>query len=240
MSTQLAQSKEERVTVYMVGGKEVKLTPKMVKDYLTRGNETVTDQEVVMFINLCKFQELNPFINEAYLVKFKGSPAQLIVAREAYEKRAESMTQYEGRRAGIILQRGNDIIEVEGEFKLPTDKLLGGWAEVHRSDRKFPFVSRVALAEYDKGQSTWKSIPCTMIRKTAIVHALREAFPKLAVDGVLDDEPNRREITSKEVESNANKSDPLFIPVNDTEPPQRYITSDGEIIEPQVTIEDDF
>ena len=35
----------------------------------------------------------------------------------------------------------------------------------------------VNLNEYDKKQSTWKEKPSTMIRKVAIVQAMREAFP---------------------------------------------------------------
>ena len=33
------------------------------------------------------------------------------------------------------------------------------------------------MREYSTGKSNWTSKPATMIRKTAIVHALREAFP---------------------------------------------------------------
>ena len=62
----------EKAVTYEVANQEVRLTPGMVRDYLVRGNDDVTDQEVVMFINLCKYQQLNPFLNEAYLVKFKG------------------------------------------------------------------------------------------------------------------------------------------------------------------------
>ncbi|WP_284142997.1 recombinase RecT [Caloranaerobacter azorensis] len=55
--------------------------------------------------------------------------------------------------------------------------LLGAWAEVYRKDRKYPYIAKVSFDEYNKGQSTWKSMPKTMIRKVAIVQALREAFP---------------------------------------------------------------
>ncbi|WP_284142982.1 recombinase RecT [Caloranaerobacter azorensis] len=91
---------------FVVNGEEVKLTGNTVKNYLTRGNADVTDQEVVMFINLCKYQKLNPFLNEAYLVKFKGAPAQIITSKEAYMKKAEMNPQYDGMRAGLIVQRG--------------------------------------------------------------------------------------------------------------------------------------
>lgn len=216
MSNTTVTTKEEKVTTFMANGKEVKLTPKMVMNFIAKGNTKVTEQEVVMFINLCKFQELNPFINEAYLIKF-GATAQLVIAKEVYEKRAESTTTYEGRKSGLIVQRGDNIIEVEGEFKLKSDILLGGWAEVHRSDRKFPFVAKVSLAEYDKGQSTWKTHPCTMIRKTAIAHALKEAFPKLVVDGALDEEPTQKEIAYNNIDNNANQGVIIDMMVDESE-----------------------
>lgn len=163
---------------FSVNGEEIKLTGSIVKNYLTRGNDAVSDQEVVMFINLCKYQKLNPFLNEAYLVKFKGAPAQIITSKEAYMKKAERNENYEGFKAGLIVQRGNEIVEIEGSFALKEDAVLGGWAEVYKKSRKFPYVAKVNLDEYNKGQSTWTQKPKTMIRKTAIVQALREAFPE--------------------------------------------------------------
>ena len=55
----------EKPVVYEINGQEIKLTGNIVKDYLTRGNDSVSDQEIVMFINLCRYQQLNPFLNEA-------------------------------------------------------------------------------------------------------------------------------------------------------------------------------
>lgn len=162
---------------FLSNGQEVRLTGNIVKNYLTKGNGKISDQETAMFINLCKYQELNPFLNEAYLVKFGEAPAQIVTSKEAYMKRSEKHTQYDGMKAGIIIQRGEEIIETEGSFTLKNDILLGGWCEIYRKDRKYPFKSKVSLDEYNKGQSTWKNMPKTMIRKTAIVQALREAFP---------------------------------------------------------------
>ena len=48
------------------------------------------------------------------------------------------------------------------------------------------------MAEYGKNQSTWKSIPCTMIRKVALVHALREAFPNDLGSLYIEDEMNSK------------------------------------------------
>lgn len=166
----------EKKVNYLVNGEEVELSMKTVRNFLTKGNETVTDQEVVMFINLCKYQKLNPFLNECYLIKFKGAPAQIITSKEAYLKRAEAHVAFDGLKAGLILQRGNQVIECEGSFMIAGDVLLGGWAEVFRKDRSKSYVIKVQLDEYDKGKSTWVSMKKSMIRKVAIVQALREAF----------------------------------------------------------------
>lgn len=164
--------------VFEANGQEVKLTGTTVANYLTRGNGQVSEQEIVMFMNLCKFQKLNPFLNEAYLIKFGGAPAQIVVSKEAFMKRAESHPQYGGLRAGIIVERDNELVEIEGAVKLKADQLIGGWATVYRKDREQPTVVKISLEEFGKSQATWKDMPQNMIRKSAIVNALREAFPE--------------------------------------------------------------
>ena len=50
-----AKTTSEQPCTFTANGVEVKLTPATVKNYLVSGNaERITDQEVVMFINLCK------------------------------------------------------------------------------------------------------------------------------------------------------------------------------------------
>ena len=178
VASQVQQAKEEKgATTYDVAGQTVKLSYKIVRDYLTKGNGTVSDQDVVQFISVCKFNQLNPFLNEAYLIKYGQQPAQMVVSKEALLKRADSCPNYEGMRAGIIIIRNNEVLEVEGCFYLDSDVLVGGWAEVYRADKKFPFISKVKLSEYDKKQSIWNEKKSTMISKIAKVQALREAFP---------------------------------------------------------------
>ena len=166
----------EKEMVYTVGEEEIKLTPNIVKTFIAKGNKTVTDKELVIFMNLCKYRKLNPFLNEAYLVKF-GEDAQMVVGKEALMRKAEESPRYKGHKAGIIVAREKEILELEGCFKLQTDVLVGGWAEVFVEGKDYPIVAKVSLAEYSKGQSTWKSMPSTMIRKVALVQALRESFP---------------------------------------------------------------
>lgn len=155
------------------------LTAETVKNYLVSGNGNVTDQEVLMFIELCKAQHLNPFIREAYLIKFGNSPANIVVGKDVFVKRAYRNPDYEGMRAGIVVANKNgEIKEREGSLKAPGEELIGGWCEVYLKDKKHPIKSLVSLEEYSKSQATWKQMPMVMIRKCAIVTALREAFPE--------------------------------------------------------------
>ena len=170
------EEKNPKVT-YDVAGQEVTLSFRIIKDYLTKGNGAVSDQDLMQFMSICKFNQLNPFLNEAYLIKFGDKPAQMVVSKEALMKRAEANKEYEGIRAGLILLREGKITEVEGAFYLKDDEILGAWAEVYRKDRKFPIVAKIPLSEYDKNQSTWNEKKATMITKVAKVQALRDAFP---------------------------------------------------------------
>ena len=175
------QVTDKDIVTYEVAGQEVKLSYSIVRKYLTKGNADVTDQELVQFISVCKFNKLNPFLNEAYLIKFKSARgdgnAQMVVSKEAFFKRAEASEQYDGIEAGIIVLRGDNVVELEGCFRQAKDVLLGGWAKVYRKDRRMPTVSKVNLSEYDKGTSIWNEKKATMISKIAKVQALREAFP---------------------------------------------------------------
>lgn len=231
---------QDKPIEYEVNGETVKLSPGIIRDYLVSGNEQVTDQEVVMFLNLCRFQKLNPFLNEAYLVKFKGRPAQRIVSKEAFMKRAESHPQYDGLEAGIIVERDNGMVEIEGAIKLQKDKLLGGWAKVYRKDREKPVVIKIDMKEFSKGQSTWNQMPMNMIRKTAIVNALREAFPdSLGAMYTEDDaQPQTVDMPVKqqvfeEIEQNANKETINFeeatsIPETTEVPGRKIINQDDQ------------
>lgn len=208
------------VTTYIANGEEVKLSKEIVKNYLTKGNDKVSDTDIVQFMAVCKYQQLNPFLNEAYLVKFAGSPAQIITSKEAYFKRAEADENYDGYQAGIIVtDKDGNMVEREGNFCLDTEKLVGGWAVVYRKDRKFPAVSRVNLEEYYKDTKTWKSMPKTMIAKIAKVQALREAFPTKLGALYVSEEVQEREVEDVPFEEVKEKTaNSVQFPVQDQEP----------------------
>lgn len=198
MATELMEQK----MTYTVAGEKVELTPNIVRQYLVSGNpETVTMQELVMFMNLCRYNGLNPWLKEAYCIKYGSSPATMVVGKEAYLKRAEANEAYDGSEAGIILITKSGIEKRVGTFRLKEEEIVGGWAQVWRKDRSHPVTVEVSFEEYagrtKDGQlnSQWRTKPATMIRKVALVQALREAFP-----GDLSGMNTEEEIDSKQNE----------------------------------------
>ena len=175
----LAKTNNDGAITFDANGEQVKLSPKMIKSYLVSGNGAVTDQEVVMFLSLCKFQHLNPFLREAYLIKYGNSPATVVVGKDVLLKRAMRSDKFEGLQAGVIvLDSNNEVVEREGTFVLPDENLVGGWAKVYLTNYKNPVYASVSMKEYSTGNSNWKTKPATMIRKVALAQALREAFPE--------------------------------------------------------------
>ncbi len=162
---------------------ELTLTPMIVRKYLVNGNGVVTDQEIAMFLGLCKYQRLNPFLREAYLIKYGNQPATIVTGKEAYLKRSRQCPDFEGHKAGVIYQDQEGEIKYTEGFFPEGCKLLGGWAEVYMTNWPFPLRIEVDLKEYlgRKSDGTvnrqWTEKPATMIRKVALVQALREAFP---------------------------------------------------------------
>lgn len=182
--TAVAKKTNNAIVNYMANGSEIKLTPAIVKKYLVSGDSSnVTDEEVMMFMSLCKYQALNPFIREAYCIKYGTQPATLVVGKEAFLKRAEANPQYDGMDSGIVVQNDEGIVYRNGTIATKDETIVGGWAEVFRKDRNHPTRVEISFSEYAgrKKDGTlngqWSSKPATMIRKTAQVQALREAFP---------------------------------------------------------------
>lgn len=180
------KTQKEQAVKYEANGMEITLTPQIVRNYLVSGNkEAVTMQELAMFINLCKFSKLNPWAKEAYCIKYGSEPATMVVGKEAFQKRAEANPAFDGSEAGIIVmnEETREIIYRIGTVKLPGETIIGGYAEVWRKDRSHSTRIEVSFDEYAgrkkdgslNGQ--WSKKPATMIRKVALVQALRETFP---------------------------------------------------------------
>jgi phage recombination protein Bet len=174
-------------TEYIPLGEEraIQISVPMVQAYVankTKKGVAPSVQECLRFIMLCRQRRLNPFVGDCFLVGYDNDDGSasfsMIVAVQALLKRAEIHPQYEGMESGIVVMLPNkDVIERQGDMAFPGDTIVGGWARVHRKDRKFPSYQRIALATYHKKNKFWNADPGGMICKTAEAHAQRQAFP---------------------------------------------------------------
>lgn len=197
---------------------------------VAKGNKVQpSDAEVMTFLRVAQGMGANPFLGDIYLIKYtQDSPASTVTGKDYFTKVARSLGG--SWKAGLIIQRGDEVIEVEGEFKLKTDTLLGGWAIVHTKDATMPFGAKVTLEEYSSNQSTWKKMPHTMIRKVALVHSLREAYPE-KLGGLYDSSEMQQAVPQVDL-VNAVEDTPTV------EPPKVITTQVQEIISPDPVVEE--
>jgi phage recombination protein Bet len=152
-------------------GQEIKLTASDVVEYIST-DSSVTEKEVVQFLNMCKYLKLNPFLKEIYLIKYKDSPATFVISYQTLLKRAEENKNFDGYET-----------EVKGE--IPN---MSATAVVYRKDRSYPVKITVNYSEAVKTvmdrqtkelrpTTMWKNMPEWMLRKVALARALKEAFP---------------------------------------------------------------
>ena len=179
MANELANIEIKDVSYKTFDGETVTLGEAAVRN-ITNNNQYITKGEIELFIETAKFRRLNPFLGQLYLVKYDGSkPAQTVVAKAAMLIIAEEHPAYDGMEHGLIVKtRNGEIIDRIGCISYDGETVVGAWAKIYRKDRSKPFEERVDIKEYSKGQSTWKSMPMTMIDKCAQAKALRTAFPK--------------------------------------------------------------
>lgn len=182
----LVAKKNDTEMKYIANGEEVKLTPSFVKQYLVSGDASaVTNAEVIQFMTLCKYQHLNPFLREAYLIKYGSQPATLVTGKDTFLKRAYRNKNYKGKASGIIVKTKDGKVDYrDGSFyERDVETIVGGWAKIFIEGRE-PEMNTVSFEEYAGRKkdgtlnSQWASKPATMIRKVAVVQALREAFPE--------------------------------------------------------------
>ena len=181
------------------------LNSDIIRKYLDPQGKA-SGEELAYFIAQAKAQNLNPFTKEIYFIKYGNQPAQVVTAKSAFEKKADSHPQFDGKEAGVIYLQDGEVKYSRGAFIPKGAEILGGWAKVYRKDGTYPTETEVSFEEYDNskirarvkeltqqvkditypvmgsygkpiGENNWDTMPCVMIRKVALVSAYREAFP---------------------------------------------------------------
>lgn len=191
MNTDVAK-RDAREIAYDAGNKTtIRLNPTIVRKYLVSGrSELVTDTEIVLFMQFCRFHRANPYLRQAYLIKYSSSsPASIVTGKDFFTTRAVEIPECAGYNAGIIVRRKRgaeqETAKRLGAVVYDGEELIGGWARAFRKGWQEAVELEVGVKEYmrfnAKGEPTqsWKTMPATMVRKVALVQVLREAFPEV-------------------------------------------------------------
>jgi phage recombination protein Bet len=153
------------------------LTPEVVINDICKGDKNITRQEASLFVAKCQANNLNPFLNEAYIVKYGNKPATMMIGIEKFLKRAAENPNYDGMEFGTIcIDNSGNLHDVVGSIVLPNTYLYGGWCRVYSKNKRIPDEARIMWSEY-AGDAEWKKKPATMIVKVAKMQSLRAAYP---------------------------------------------------------------
>lgn len=153
-----------------------KLDGNTLRDFVDPKRQA-SPQELQMLLAIVKNRNLNPFTKEVYFIKYGNNPAQIVVSKDAFMKRAEQNPNYDGFESGVVYEDENGQLRNKKGIILPKGtKLIGGWCEVYRKDRTRPVYREVELSAYNTNKNWWQKAPGQMIEKVAIVAAVRDTF----------------------------------------------------------------
>jgi phage recombination protein Bet len=179
----------KEITYKARDGQEIKLSYDTIKKYLVSGRaEFVTESEFVLYMGVCKSKGFNPWIRDAYLVKYtREDNAAIITSIDYYRKRSRAQRDCKGWSTGIVVKnkKSGEIEFRDNCLFLESDEiLLGGWFEALPEGFTTPIKKVVNLKTYIKttkeGKPTRFWAPDKqpeMIAKVAESQGLRATWP---------------------------------------------------------------
>jgi phage recombination protein Bet len=168
---------EEKGTA-LVAFEPTRLTSTELTTLKTTFAKDSTDEEFGMFLEVCKFAGLNPFLRQAHFVKRAGV-GTVQVGIDGYRSMAEDTGEYVGQD--------------EPTFEYNEDKSLrSATVRVYRRGWEHPIGATALWDEYaqvfnGKLGAMWEKMPHVMLSKCAEALALRKAFPR-RLSGIYTDE----------------------------------------------------
>lgn len=198
MTTAIQTTDDKPMTFVPYGSADaIKLSVAIIQNIVavpTKSGKTCSKRDAMKFMMMCQARRLNPFEGDAFLIGYDGKNGpefSLITAHQAFLKRAEIHPEFDGMQSGIIVLKDEETgqtEDIEGDFHLRDQIVVGGWATVHFKNRKFPITRRIRLERFNKGFAQWQTDPAGMIVKCAEADALRSSFPTMLGGLYMQDE----------------------------------------------------
>lgn len=144
---------------------------------------TATEDEIKLFIMICKKYNLDPFSKEIVMTKYQtkdGYKTNFITTRDGYLKIAMQDPGFDGI-ISFVVKEGDEFeidagsLQVKHKFGSKRGEIIGAWAMARHRNRP-PVIVFVDFKEYVQNTPVWRQYPSAMIQKVAEVSALRRQF----------------------------------------------------------------
>ncbi|MFS0822143.1 RecT family recombinase [Bacillus sp. 1P02SD] len=150
--------------------------------------KNATNEELALFIQICKHNGLDPFKNHIYFVKY-GNQMSIQVSVEGIQYLAQQREDYRGVTSQLVHENDDFEVEIDAEtqelkitkhsIKFPRGKVAAAYAIARREG----FPDKVVIIEAEevehlrnKQGSQWKTYYNDMFKKHALKRALKSQF----------------------------------------------------------------
>ena len=146
MAMQPAVEPKNVIRYNSIRGEEVALSLQFVRDHFCAN---ATNDEALAFIRFCEAHQLNPFLRDAYLIKYDPKEgAQMVVGYQVWIQKAVTQKDFKGSVQGLIIKGENGELERrQSLFYLDDEDVVGGWCKVLLEGREDVMVE-VPVHEY--------------------------------------------------------------------------------------------
>ena len=187
-------------------GRTIMLNVKMLGVIMSEAFKFATREEKATFVHYCATNRLDPFRKQVYFIKYKAdAPPAFVTSWEVVLDRANRHPQFDGFESGVVwrVQQGDSVTALRGkpcDFSEDAEhQIIGGWATIHRKDRKVPRDVEVPLSEMQATRwdsatrqrvptRAWAEMKTTMCTKTPAARGLRQCFPDILQGLVIEEE----------------------------------------------------